>query len=585
MELSSVALSGYLSQDLQDSGPYGPWPDCSPHQVAKYALEKSLLKKFRDDIDKASADAACLKKFLSANERSGRWELRCNTSLDEVLVGGFRKEIDDFLHPGGETLVSSYFDLMRSGRAGPGASLGANGEDFYTKFFASKVTATSWELYQVYNEYCMWFPAWRDAEISRAITHGVCAIQPSSSLSFVRKTRSISRSICTEPSLNMFLQLGLADILEDRLQKSFGISFADQQEWNKRLACTGSLDGSVATLDLESASDSVSMGLLRWAFPQWFVEIIEKLRVDSCRVGKSVVELKMVSTMGNGFTFPLQTLIFSSIVRSVAASYGFKLSSRGNKPNWGVFGDDIICPTFMVRRVMRLLDLLGFVVNSEKSFIEGPFRESCGGDFFKGIDVRGVYLKTLQTTQARYVAINKLNEWSARHEIPLPKTVGYLMSSVKGLAVPPHAADDAGVRVPHEMIMGKHFYHSKKQRYLYRSYEPVKCVLSVINSEHVHTPFLRGKRLRRRTQNPQGLYVSFLGGYVSSTQNKASTVTHEIGIRGKQEESPVYRIRKKISPHWGPSSEQLLTQGGWSFWKRWESAVAENLKVLFDPGA
>lgn len=586
MEPSSVALSECLSQDLHHTGSFGPYADCSTQQFAKYALSRSLLKKFRDDIDKETADARCFSKFLSANQRCGSWELRCNTSLDEVLVGCFLREIDNLLHPAGEPLVSSYFDLLRSGRGGPGASLGANGEDFYTKYFASKVTATSWELYDQYNAFCSWFPVWRDAEISRALTHGVCEIRSSSSLSFVRKTRDISRSICTEPSLNMFFQLGLAGILQDRLRSFFGIDLSDQQEWNKRLACQGSLDGSVATLDLESASDSVSMGLARYAFPKWFFDLLCMLRVDSCRYRNQVVDLNMVSTMGNGFTFPLQTAIFASVVRAVASSYSHHLVSRGDGVNWGVFGDDIICPTFMVRRVMRLLDLLGFVVNEEKSFFEGPFRESCGGDYFKGVDVRGVYLKTLATTQARYVAINRLNEWSARHGIYLTKTVGYLLQFVEGLAVPPHSADDSGVRTPLRLLRssGSQLAHSKKQRYLYRCYEPVRTVLTISDDGFVHTPKIRGKRIRRRTQNPSGLWVAFVGGYVTSTEWSRTRVA-EIYLRGKQEEAVRYRKRRKVSPHWGPSSEQLLTQGGWNFWKRWESAAEVNLEGYLGPGA
>lgn len=572
MEVSSVALFSYLLDDLYGMDRVGfphdsLYPGASPDAAVRFFLAKSLLKKLSDEIC-SEADDRCLEKFLAANLRSKEWRLNCAGSWDEQLVGEFLREVDNFFFPEGEQLVSSYFELLSSGRAGPGASLFANGEDFFTKFFSSKLSTSSSELYDTYNEFCGWFPDWRDAEISRALSHGTYRLTSNSRVTFVRKTRDISRLICTEPSLNMFYQLGFGNILERRLKDAFGIDFALQQERNRSLACRGSIDGSVATLDLESASDSVSLNLCSWCLPEYVFDILCRLRVPETEVRGRKVTLSMMSTMGNGFTFPLQTILFCCVVRAAARESGDALGRADESlPSWGVFGDDIICPTQIVGRVIRLLELLGFRVNSEKSFSEGPFRESCGGDFYMGVPVRGVYLKSLRTVQSRYVAINLLNDWSARTGIPLPRSVGYLVDSVPVLAIPAHEQPDSGIRVPPSLIMGR-FWQATKQRYLYRCFETVKTVLTFDEAGNVSTPRVRGKRIKRRSSNPLGALLSFLGGYIRNNQ---------VVLPLKQGEDPVYRTRWKVSPFWGPSAEQLQSHCGWDFWKRWNTAVETNL--------
>jgi len=574
MEVSSVALFSYLLDDL-----YGlerpeisdldvSDREASPDAVVRYKLRTSFFKKLNDEVS-ADADDNCLEKFLDANWRSENWTLNCRNSVDEELWGGFKRHLDDFFHPRGEFLWDSYFDLLQAGRAGPGTSLGANGEDFYTKFFASVLTTTSSELYSLYNEWVSWYPSYRDAEISRAITNGNYKLTSSSSLSFVRKTRDTSRSICTEPSLNMFYQLGLGAILQKRLRGFFGIDLAAQPEINRQLAYRGSVDDSVSTLDLSSASDCVSVNLCCSALPQYVFDMLLALRTPKVRVRGHELTLGMISTMGNGFTFPLQTILFSCVVASAASQCGVRLTKADDRePNWGVFGDDIICPREIAAQVIRLLDLLGFVVNGDKSYVVGPFRESCGADFFKGVNVRGVYLKSLLTPQARYVAINLLNEWSARTGISLCRTVGYLVDSVKVLAIPPHGQLDSGIRWPQSCLQeaGPRWY--RKQRYIYRCYEPSVPYLSVDDCGNVSTPNIRGKRITKRHSNPLGLLCSFLSGCVRNMR---------ISLPLKQGERVAYRMMTRVSPHWGPSVEQLSFAGGWDFWKRWNTAAETNL--------
>ena len=88
--------------------------------------------------------------------------------------------------------------------------------------------------------------------------------------------------------------------------------------------------------------------------------------------------------MGNGFTFPLETLIFWALTASAC---------EGDVDSVSVYGDDIICPRERADDVIDTLTMCGFKINLEKSFVEGPFRESCGCDYYKGIDIRPFYKK------------------------------------------------------------------------------------------------------------------------------------------------------------------------------------------------
>lgn len=93
--------------------------------------------------------------------------------------------------------------------------------------------------------------------------------------------------------------------------------------------------------------------------------------------------LQKFSSMGNGFTFPLETLIFYAIAKACCES----------DETVSAYGDDLIVPTHRVELVIKSLQCAGFVINTDKSYTSGPFRESCGGDYFRGTDIRPFYLR------------------------------------------------------------------------------------------------------------------------------------------------------------------------------------------------
>lgn len=194
----------------------------------------------------------------------------------------------------------------------------------------------------------------------------------------VPKNALLERSIALEPGLNVYLQLGVEVPLWDRLG-ALGIRKADAQSWHRYLA-KHALTLGLATLDESMASDLWAAEAVRFLLakaPLW-LSLLESLRCSKMQVEGKWVHLEKFSSMGNGFTFPLQTILFYAITREVC----------GEDALVAVFGDDIICPRECAVDVMAALKWFGHKPNLKKSYHEGLFRESCGEDFFAGQPVR-----------------------------------------------------------------------------------------------------------------------------------------------------------------------------------------------------
>lgn len=525
--------------------------ELSVKEYAAGALMNAFLKKFQDG-HLSAADAVAQDKFTASNVQCRDWKVRSDRSLEEdLLLGLFKQEVYRFFNrgPNGH-ILGSMTSILNHATTGPGASLGANGTDFYTKMFSSKLTGTSKALYAIYAQHITNIPFWSSAEIQRADQFGEFSVLRGNRLSFVPKNVDASRCICTEPLLNMFFQQGVKGILEKRLRQYFGIDLSNQQECNRDLARIGSMTERFVTIDLSNASDTVSLGMIRETFPADVVSWLELFRSPEVQLPNGKwMDLYMISSMGNAYTFPLETIIFSCIVsaayqmkdKTLMKGYGFR-SERDPKsgaytqskylPNFGVFGDDIIVEEEHYRHTAMLLELLGFTLNAEKSFDKGPFRESCGGDFFRGYPVRGVYIKSLRTQASRYVAINRLNEWSALHGIPLCKTVQRLVKSVRYLPVPLYENDDAGIKVPFHMVEGLK-RDADTQSILYRRWES-KAQKIRIQDGALKLP----KGAKHRIYNGEGLLIAGLRGDVRN-----ETIGSRLG-------PCKYRSKEAISPNW-----------------------------------
>lgn len=197
----------------------------------------------------------------------------------------------------------------------------------------------------------------------------------------VPKSSKTNRNIETQPSINLFLQLAFGEVMRRRL-RSVGINLDDQSA-NQRAAHKGSVTGQLATIDLSNASDSISAGVVAALLPPRWYAALNLIRTRRMYDSGVWTELHRFSSMGNGYTFELETLLFLSLCKAVC----------GNSATVLVYGDDIIVPSRDYDKVCQVLKWFGFTPNPRKSFGTGLFRESCGKDYFNGILVRPFYLK------------------------------------------------------------------------------------------------------------------------------------------------------------------------------------------------
>lgn len=529
---------------------------------ATYAAKRALLAKVSSKYEPCAeerqrADASAIDLFVRNNQRMRDfriWETHVPERWEDELVGCFRKAVYDFFYPSGDPLVLSLGQIFHQGSLGAGSNLSALGTDFYTKLFSSNLGVTSDALYCAYSASIKDLPLWEDAEKQRKLLGYSLDYHHTSRVTCVPKNVAISRTICVEPSLNMFYQLGLGSILRGRLKTAFGIDLSSQPDANRELARAGSINDSLTTIDLSSASDSISLSLFRDLVPRYQASFFELLRAQRAVLPDgSELELGMLSTMGNGFTFPFQTMLFSCMVKASYAYVGRKFGKAGRE--WSVFGDDIICHRDVTRPLLRLLELTGFIVNGDKTYVEGPFRESCGCDFYLGHNIRPVYIRKLASQEDRYAAINRLVEWCAQTGLRLPETISYLKSTVKWRPVPYGYGHTAGIAVPLNLATGLKANRNGTLVVAIR-----EAVARRLRVEGTRVVVPKGEK--RRAFNDAGLILAILHGCYKQ---------EGIGVRCTDTR---YRTRVKAAPSWHAISS---VAGGYPAWRLWVEAARDLL--------
>lgn len=226
-----------------------------------------------------------------------------------------------------------------------------------------------------------------------------------SKVTTVPKNAKTDRVICIEPTLNVYLQRGIGHLIRSRL-RVFGLDLDVQADENRKAAARAFRD-ELVTIDLKAASDSIAMSLVSNLVPPEWEHLIRLARSPSAKLDGDYVSLEKVSSMGNGFTFELESLIFWALART--------LVPPDEHQDVHVFGDDIIIPRAYAQSLIEALNYLGFSVNRSKSFLEGNFFESCGTDWFKGVSVRPFFLKGAKPEIPYTVQIaNKLRLYSTQ---------------------------------------------------------------------------------------------------------------------------------------------------------------------------
>jgi hypothetical protein len=533
----------------------------STDEFVRASLLCSSFKK--SEIESAeTAECETFEAFLAANRFCGCQSLQAFRDWDgSPSVGYSIATAREFLFSWFEqqSLDDPAITMARiecAARFGPGRSVGLGDKPslLYFKVGDSAQTAGSEFIRSWYESSVLYNPVCEAAEMARQARHGRAEVQMSGNLSFVPKSYQKRRIVVTEPSLSTYFQLGLGECMEDVLRRNTGIDLSTQSVKNAELARIGSIDGSYATMDLTQCSDYISLALVEYMFPPSLVRWIKILRTGSVRLpDKSVLALDMVSTMGNGFTFPLQTVLLTSLVLGVYDTLGIK-------SEFGVFGDDIAIDQAAYDLLVRVLTELGLKVNLAKSFNAGPFRESCGHDYYYGHECRGVYLKRYASDQDLFSCFNRLSLWSAQHQIPLQRTLTTILSILTEdiPLIPPDESVDAGIIVPNPIWdadeNGCWSYHAFARTLSSLCIEP----WDLIEIGCLFHDGRRGNREMRKLKRWIGDLQRFCGGDLNSPALLKSILAG--GLRRgrfafRESENPKFRRVERSTPRWGYSPD------------------------------
>lgn len=346
------------------------------------------------------------------------------------------------------------------------------------------------------------------------------SIRESSKLAVVPKNAKTDRVICIEPDLNIFVQLGIGALLKRKLLRS-GLDLTTQDR-NRELASRAYKDD-LCTVDLSSASDTISREAVWYLLPPTWADLLYLARVDTTSINGVDHNLNKWSSMGNGYTFELETIIFYGISLAVCKHLNLPVD------NVTTYGDDIIVPADAFELLQRTLNFLGFNVNSDKTFGKGSFHESCGADFFLGHNVRPFYLRTEHHDFETicYLYANNLRRWAHRYNNDgsadsrfLPAWL-YCFTAVKPSHrhLIPEGVGDTGFiesrdRSKHAILYYSRRkgwegfnYHYRQLKSISRVIDPVGSYLSFLNGKT--TDFARGLESLRGRFNPPKTKIGY----------------------------------------------------------------------------
>lgn len=209
----------------------------------------------------------------------------------------------------------------------------------------------------------------------------------------VPKNAKTDRTIAIEPGLNLFFQKGIGAMISKRL-KWEGVDLNDQRH-NQRLSRLGSKFGRIATVDFSSASDTIASRLVQEVFPPRWFGLMDAFRSRFGRISsEEVVTYSKFSSMGNGFTFEMESLLFYTMAFAVCEYLGLETNELS------VFGDDVILPVDAYDLFAEVSADLGFTVNLKKSYSYSSYRESCGAHWWNGLDIKPIFQKEVLNGKA-----------------------------------------------------------------------------------------------------------------------------------------------------------------------------------------
>lgn len=410
------------------------------HDFARDYAAYNLLRKYADfplDIDRVGAALSSFHESESRCRRfndAGEWNYPYvpGKPLDVQVTSVLYRARDIIARILGRLDTKRWFAAC-SFTSGASTRLRRKAGDAYYKLQGElECTVNCRDLLLAYISCC---PGWAEAKAIEIgpDPHTWVRTVVGSRYSTVKKDWKTERGISPQPEGNLLLQTGLGKLIRARLRR-FGCTLNDQGR-NQRLAARAFRD-LLATLDLSQASDSVSLRLCMELLPkEWLHALLCTRAAYTVLPCGKVHRLEQMSSMGNGFTFELESLLFYSITLACCEVLGIQTEDVS------VYGDDIIVPQAGAQLVVDVLTSCGFVINTDKSFTSGPFYESCGKHYYAGVDVTPFYIKeSLDGLEHYHRLHNRARTWF----VPLENVCSEMRGNVKGYLVPPDFPDTSG---------------------------------------------------------------------------------------------------------------------------------------------
>lgn len=239
------------------------------------------------------------------------------------------------------------------------------------------------------------------------------------------------RLISSEPLEFQWIQGGLGDAIVRHVESHpltrGKVNFTDQSV-NAKLALLSSQTKEYATMDLKEASDRVSVDLVRALFPEKVSRALMAARSDSAVLPDgSEIGLTKFAPMGSALCFP----VLACTVWALSSAIARRATGRNDV---FVYGDDLVVPSSAFEKVVTRLPVYGLLVNKDKSFCYGGFRESCGMDAFNGTPVTPLKIHTPVSFNPRNAKV--LASYSALMNAMFKKgfwyTSGFIQSFLEG---------------------------------------------------------------------------------------------------------------------------------------------------------
>jgi hypothetical protein len=368
-------VNGYVREDASPSAIKAIRQFCDYFYKTAFAFKK-------EEIRNAVEAYTGLERELEQWSPKPAWSEAMRKNAENLYKGIFKASPDHVL-------------ATAPPRDGPGTFVGSNRVAKWAAY--KKSIACSWIYPTGFEPYSGLFRPYRGSRGSRKVMHS----KPSAEVLFVPKDSRGPRVISREALPLLRAQMSFFDWASTQLERdtSYRINFASQQI-NRDLACIGSMDRSWTTGDLKDASDRVTIRLVRKVFRNSpaVMFFLKHARSESFSISHEALDRPITGTlnklggMGSGLTFVLLAcVVHCSIVTAIRQDHGLPLKRAAQLVY--VYGDDVVVPSEYWESAQRGLSESGLLVNTSKSYSNGFFRESCGGDYFRGTDVTPVRLR------------------------------------------------------------------------------------------------------------------------------------------------------------------------------------------------